>query len=116
MEKLQHKLEQGIAFPATQFVTSAVTGALIKVHMAPFLSAGGRVAGMILTVQDVTEMMERDARRRLLLRNFALGVRAPVANLSAAAERLASARPCRRSRSARSSPGSWPRKRATCRR
>ncbi|MGP1679883.1 MAG: exonuclease domain-containing protein [Burkholderiales bacterium] len=90
LDKLQSGLDQGLEFPATRFITNAVTGALIKVQMAPFLSAGGRIAGMVLTLEDVTELMDREAQRRSLLQAFAAGVRAPVANLRAAAENLVS--------------------------
>ena len=90
VDKLQSSLDQGVEFPANRFITNAVTGALIKVQMAPFLSAGGRIAGMVLTLEDVTELMDREAQRRSLLRAFAAGVRAPVASLRAAAENLAS--------------------------
>lgn len=90
LDKLQSSLDQGVEYPATRFVTTAVSGALIKVQMAPFLSAGGRIAGMVLTLEDVTELMGREAQRRSLLRAFAAGVRAPVASLRAAAENLAS--------------------------
>jgi DNA polymerase-3 subunit epsilon len=89
LDKLQSGLDQGTEFPATRFITSAVTGALVKVQMAPFLSAGERIAGMVLTLEDVTEMMDREAQRRSLLQAFAAGVRAPVASLRAAAENLA---------------------------
>ena len=90
LDKLQSSLDQGVEFPATRFVTNAVTGALIKVQMAPFLSAEAQVAGMVLTLEDVTEMMDREAQRRSLLQAFAAGVRTPVANLRAAAENLVS--------------------------
>ena len=90
LDKLQSGLDQGVAFPATRFITNAVTGALIKAQMAPFLSAGGRIAGMVLALEDVTELMDREAQRRSLLQAFAAGVRAPVASLRAAAENLAS--------------------------
>ena len=90
LDKLQFSLDHGVQFPATRFITNAVTGALIKVHMAPFLSADGRVAGMVLTLDEVTELMNREAQRRSLLQAFAAGVRAPVASLRAAAENLAS--------------------------
>lgn len=90
LDKLQSGLDQDVEFPATRFITNAVTGALVKVQMAPFLSAGGRIAGMVLTLEDVTELMDREAQRRSLLQAFAAGVRAPVASLRAAAENLAS--------------------------
>ena len=90
LDKLQSGLDQGTQFPATRFITNAVTGALVKVQMAPFLSAGGGIAGMVLTLEDVTELMDREAQRRSLLQAFASGVRAPMASLRAAAENLAS--------------------------
>ena len=90
LDKLQAGLDQGEEFPASRFITNAVTGALIKVQMAPFLSAGGRIAGMVLTLEDVTEIMDREAQRRSLLQAFAAGVRAPMASLRAAAENLVS--------------------------
>jgi DNA polymerase III subunit epsilon len=90
VDKLQFSLDQGVDFPDTRFITNAVTGALIKVHMAPFLSAGGRIAGMVLTLEDVTELLDLEGQRRSLLQTFAAGVRAPMASLRAAAENLAS--------------------------
>ena len=90
LEKLQSSLDEGAEFPATRFVTNSMTGALIKVQMAPFLSAEGRIAGMVLALEDVTELMDREAQRRSLLQAFAAGVRAPVASLRAAAENLVS--------------------------
>jgi len=90
LDKLQYSLDQGVELPATRFITGAATGALVKVRMAPFLSAAGRIAGMVLTLEDVTEQMDREAQRRSLLQAFAAGVRAPVASIRAAAENLAS--------------------------
>jgi DNA polymerase III subunit epsilon len=90
LDKLQSSLDQGVALPATRFVTNAATGALVRVQMAPFLSAEGRIAGMVFTLEDVTELMDREAQRRSLLQALASGVRAPVASLRAAAENLVS--------------------------
>jgi DNA polymerase-3 subunit epsilon len=90
LDKLQFSLDQGVEFPDTRFITNAVTGALIKVHMAPFLSANGRIGGMVLTLEDVTELLDMEGQRRSLLQTFAAGVRAPMASLRAAAENLAS--------------------------
>ena len=90
LEKLQFSLDQGVDSPATRFIINALTGALIKAHMAPFLSADGRIAGMVLTLEDVTELLDREAQRTSILRTFAAGVRAPIASLRAAAENLLS--------------------------
>jgi DNA polymerase-3 subunit epsilon len=90
LDKLQSGLDQGVEFPSTRFIINSAAGSLVKVDMAPFLSASGRIAGMVLTLADVTELMDREAQRRSLLRAFAAGVRAPAASLRAAAENLAS--------------------------
>jgi DNA polymerase-3 subunit epsilon len=90
LDKLQSRLDAGVEFPTTRFVANAAAGALVRVRMAPYLSAERRIAGMVFTLEDVTELMDREAQRRSLLQAFASGVRAPVASLRAAAENLVS--------------------------
>ena len=43
---------------------------------------------MVLTLEDVTGLLGQEAQRRALLQALAAGVRAPVANIRAAAENL----------------------------
>lgn len=88
LDKLQASLDQGVELPDTRFVANAVTGAQVRVQMAPFLSAQGRIAGMVLTLEDVTELVGRESQSRALLQVLAAGMRAPVASLRAAAENL----------------------------
>jgi DNA polymerase III subunit epsilon len=88
--KLQRNLERGERLPSAGFVAAAPAGRLIKARVAPFLDAQGRLAGMVLALEDVTELMERESQRRSLLQAFAGRIRAPAANIRAAAENLVS--------------------------
>lgn len=87
--KLQRSLERGERLPSARFVTAAPAGRLIKTQVAPFLDAAGRLAGMVLALEDVTSLLDREAQRRSLLQTFAARIRAPAANIRAAAENLA---------------------------
>ena len=88
LDKLKFRLEHGATYPTTRFITHSVTDALIKVRMAPFQSEGIGIGGMVLTLEDVTDLMAQETERRTLLRTFAAGARASVATLCAAAENL----------------------------
>ncbi len=88
LDKIQHQLERKVERPHTRFVTGAANGALLRVQVAPFLSADRRMAGMVFTLDDVRVLIGREAQRLKLLQALATGVRAPVANLRAAAESL----------------------------
>ena len=88
LDKIQH-LSAADRRPQARFVVTAATGALLRVMVAPFLNAEGRMAGMVFTLDDVSSLMGRENERLRLLQSLATGVRAPVANLRAAAENLA---------------------------
>ncbi|MGH8690846.1 MAG: exonuclease domain-containing protein [Burkholderiales bacterium] len=90
LEKLERQLRPGEALPVTRFVTATAAGRLLKVRAAPFVDSGGAVAGVVLALEDVTALLDQEASRRALLQALAAGVRAPVANIRAAAENLAS--------------------------
>jgi DNA polymerase-3 subunit epsilon len=90
LEKLDRQLERGEGAPVTRLVTATAAGRLLKVRAAPFVDSGGSVAGVVLTLEDVTALLDQEASRRALLQALASGVRAPVANIRAAAENLAS--------------------------
>lgn len=87
--KLERSLERGERLPSTRFVVAAPAGRLIKTQLASFLDARGRLAGMVLALEDVTGLLDREAQRRSLLQTFAARIRAPAANIRAAAENLA---------------------------
>ena len=88
LEKLARLQQPGKAPPNTRFVTATAADRLLKVRAAPFLASGGSVAGVVLTLEDVTGLLDQEASRRALLQALAAGVRAPVANIRAAAENL----------------------------
>jgi DNA polymerase III subunit epsilon len=90
LDKLQYALEQGAESPSTRFVTAVGTRGLVRVQMAPFLAAGGRVGGIVLALEDVTRFVGQELQRRHLLQALAAGVRAPAANIRATAENLVS--------------------------
>jgi DNA polymerase-3 subunit epsilon len=87
LDRVQHGLERDGAAPVTFFANRA-SGELIRIHLAPFLSSGRRIAGMVLTCEDVTRAFGREAQRRSLLQALATRVRQPAANVRAAAENL----------------------------
>lgn len=88
LEKLARLARPGEAPPNTRFVTATAAGRLLRVRAAPFVDSGGAAAGFVLTLEDVTALLGEESSRRTLLQAFAAGVRAPVANLRAAAENL----------------------------
>jgi len=88
LEKLARLARPGEAPPTTRFVTTVGAGRLLRVRAAPFVAASGAMAGFVLSLEDVTGQVEREGSRRRLLHAFAAGMRAPVANVRAAAENL----------------------------
>ncbi|MBI5908616.1 MAG: PAS domain-containing protein [Betaproteobacteria bacterium] len=90
LDKIQYNLDRESRFPVTKFLATASAGCLLKVQLAPFLSAERRIAGMVLTLEDVTDTLGQEARRRSLLQALATRVRQPAANIRAAAENLVS--------------------------
>ncbi len=88
LDKIHQQLERNVERPHTRFVTGAANGALLRVQVAPFLSAERRVAGMVFTLDDVSGLIGREGQRLKLLQALATGIRAPVANLRAVAESL----------------------------
>jgi len=83
----REKLEGGAQL--ARFVTATPAGRLLKVQAAP-VAGESAIAGMVLTLEDVTGMLDREQQRLRLLQALTSGVRSPVANLRAAAENLVS--------------------------
>ncbi|HEX6268229.1 MAG TPA: exonuclease domain-containing protein [Burkholderiales bacterium] len=88
-QKLQRSVERGERLPSARFVAATLAGRLLKAQVAPFLGAEARLAGMVLALEDVTELLDRESQRRSLLQTFAARIRAPAANIRAVAENLA---------------------------
>ncbi len=89
LDMLQHQLGSHVDRPQARFVATAANGALLRVQVAPYLGAEGKLAGMVFTIDDVGQLVGRESQRLRLLQSLATGVRAPAANLRAAAENLA---------------------------
>jgi DNA polymerase-3 subunit epsilon len=89
LDMLQHQIGH-VDRPHARFVAAAANGALLRVQVAPFLGAAGKLAGLVFTLDDVGQLMGRENQRLRLLQSLATGVRGPVANLRAATENLAS--------------------------
>jgi DNA polymerase-3 subunit epsilon len=90
LDKIQYGLDRDSASPVTLFFTTSAAGNLVRIHVAPFLSTERRIAGMVLTCEDVTKAFGQEAQRRSLLQALATRVRQPAANVRAAAENLSS--------------------------
>jgi DNA polymerase III subunit epsilon len=88
MGKLQYAMDKSSQPPFTRFLAAAAGGALLKVRVAPFLATDERIGGMVLTLEDVTDMFTHEAERRALLQALATQVRQPAASIRAAAENL----------------------------
>jgi DNA polymerase-3 subunit epsilon len=88
IEKIEDGLSHDTRAPVTMFFTSAQGEHLIRVRFAPFLSTEGRIAGLVLTCDDVTKALGQESQRRDLLQALATRVRQPAANVRAAAENL----------------------------
>jgi DNA polymerase-3 subunit epsilon len=88
LDKLQYALDQGVESPSTRFITAVAARGLVRVQMAPFLAAGGRVGGVVLALEDVTRFVGQELQRRQLLQALAADARAPVANIRATAENM----------------------------
>lgn len=90
LDKIQYVLDRDTASPVTLFFATGAAGDLIRIRVAPFLSADLQIAGMVLTCEDVTKSVGHEAQRRSLLQALATRVRQPAANVRAAAENLIS--------------------------
>ncbi|MEW5879902.1 MAG: exonuclease domain-containing protein [Pseudomonadota bacterium] len=89
LDKIHQQFASDVDRPRTSFVTAVAGGRVLRVQVTPFLSGAERhVAGMVFTLDDVGGLLGREGQRLKLLQSLATGVRAPVANLRAAAESL----------------------------
>ena len=97
-EALAHALDQvrarsadgaapeGIA--TTSLVATASNDRLLRLRLAPFAGGAGELRGYVLTVQDISEGIERSSRRDALLQTLSERMRASVAAMRAAIETL----------------------------
>lgn len=77
---------------ARHFVCSTTDlGTLLEARMSLVRDAGGRASGYVLTFADVGQQLENLALRDRILREVMIDWRRPLANLTAAAETMATA-------------------------
>jgi len=98
LDTVAQRMAQGEANPVASFLSATRGGQWIRAHLAqvqgnPEAGAAATgdlstVPGFVLTLDDVTRAVEDDARRDRMLRSLTEDVRAPLANLRAAAESL----------------------------
>lgn len=89
LDKIQQSLDQAQHAPQTTFLAAAPAGGLVRVRLAPSLAAEGRLAGMVLTLEDATTAFGDETKRRALLEALSTRARQSAANVRAAAENLA---------------------------
>lgn len=99
LETINRRLSREGAQPVANFVTTTRAGQLLRVQMAPVLSAAGPEAdggagrertlnGFILMLDNITRTFENETRRDQMLHTLTEGNRAALANVRAAAEML----------------------------
>jgi len=94
LERVQQRLQRGVANPSAQFVTGTRTGQLLRVQMAPVREVGSGGAGdaalngFVLMLDNITRDFADESRRDLLLHGLTEGSRASLGNLLAAVEML----------------------------
>ena len=91
LETIQDRLRQDTQGPVAHFVTSAPSGALVRVQMAPVFSgstAGSPVTGFVMVLDDITRRTEAGNRRDLLLQSLTQGTRASLGSMRAAVETI----------------------------
>jgi DNA polymerase-3 subunit epsilon len=98
LETIHERIGQGIRSPVANFVTTAPSGQLVRVQMAPVFAAAGdesaegardRITGFVLILDDITRRIEAGNRRGLLLQTLTQGTRASLGSVRAAVETIA---------------------------
>lgn len=92
LEELQRQVRLEVSQPLANFVTATHSGRLIRVHMAPVMSADEQgsqnISGYVLLLDNITRSVENETRRDLVLQQLTEGSRAALANIRAAVETL----------------------------
>jgi DNA polymerase-3 subunit epsilon len=106
LEIIQQRLRKGSAEPTANFITSTLSGQLLRAQMAPVLRAGAedaepgsqspaaqestteQITGYVLTIENITRSFEREAERDQALQSLTDGNRAALGNIRAAVETL----------------------------
>lgn len=82
--------EAGARPVMTSFVTASARGRLLRTRLAPFANQAGDLRGYVVTLQDMSEGIERSSRRDALLQTLTERMRAAVGSIRAAIEAVES--------------------------
>ncbi|MCB0057946.1 MAG: PAS domain-containing protein, partial [Caldilineaceae bacterium] len=82
--------EAGARPVMTSFVTASARGRLLRTRLAPFANQAGDLRGYVVTLQDMSEGIERSSRRDALLQTLTERMRAAVGAIRAAIEAVES--------------------------
>ncbi|MBT9497267.1 MULTISPECIES: exonuclease domain-containing protein [Zoogloea] len=93
LESIQERIRRESSQPVANFVTTTRAGQLLRVQMAPVLSAvegeaESVVSGFVLMLDNITRNFEAETKRDQMLHTLTEGSRSSLANLRAAAEML----------------------------
>jgi DNA polymerase-3 subunit epsilon len=87
---LIHARQRGEAPQMVPFMASRADSQLLNVHLVPISGKGHQWHGYILTLEDVTERIERETRRALAFRALIEQQRSAVSSIRAAIETILS--------------------------
>jgi DNA polymerase-3 subunit epsilon len=98
LESIHDRLRQDARNPIASFVTTAPSGQLVRVQMAPVQAAEPTIAtdapegitGFVMLLDNITRRIETGSRRDSLLQTLTQGTRASLASVRAAVETIAS--------------------------
>jgi DNA polymerase-3 subunit epsilon len=91
LEQVQYRRQrqQNSAQPVvTSFVTTAANGRLLRAWLAPFSGRDSEMRGYVITMQDISEGIERSRRRDMLLQTLTERQRAAIGAIRAAIEAM----------------------------
>lgn len=91
LEQVQYRRQrqQNTAPPiVASFVTTAANGRLLRAWLAPFSGRDSEMRGYVITMQDISEGIERSRRRDMLLQTLIERQRAAIGAIRAAIEAM----------------------------
>lgn len=94
LENIQHRLQQKVTSPSTQFVTTTQSGQLLRVQMAPVRAVqlenqeSPQMTGFVLLTENITHEFETLSHQDHVLNTLTERSRAAVANMQAALDVL----------------------------
>lgn len=88
LDSIQYRLERDAQGAVSSFVASTKGGLLVRGTMAPVLDQSHAMTGYVLTLDDVTQSIEVNSRRDVLVQSLTEATRGALANIRAAVETM----------------------------